>query len=112
MCNPPYRRKGSGEQQLTESVAIARHEIAVTFAEVAECASALLKQGGSFYTVHQCERMAEVITTCSNNRLEPKILQILSPSDGKKPYAFMLKCIKDGKIGLDVLSERVVRTEV
>ena len=112
VCNPPYRKIGSGEQQLTDSVAIARHEIAVTFDEVASCASALLKQGGAFYVVHQCERMAEVMNKCAKNRLEPKILQILSPQGGKKPYVFMLKCIKDGKNGLEVLPEREVRTEV
>jgi len=112
VCNPPYRRAGSGEKQLESSIAIARHEITVTLDEVVKNASALLKQGGSFYIVHQCERMGEVISLCVKNRLEPKILQILSPAEGKKPYVFMLKSIKDGKPGLDVLPERVVRTEV
>lgn len=112
VCNPPYRRAGSGEMQPLTSVAISRHELTVTFAEVADCASRLLKQGGAFYTVHQCERMAEVMSLCRINRLEPKILQVLTPSDGKKPHIFLLKCIKDGKIGLEVNSERNVRTEV
>ena len=112
VCNPPYRKVGSGQKQEADSIAIARHEIAVTFDEVAVSASALLKQGGAFYVVHQCERMAEVMIKCAKNRLEPKILQILSPQGGKKPYVFLLKCIKDGKSGLEILPEREVRTEV
>ncbi len=112
VCNPPYRKIGSGERQSSDSVAIARHEIFVTFEEVAETASKLLKCGGAFYTVNQCERLAEVIADCKQNRLEPKILQILTPSDKKKPHIFLLKCIKDGKEGIIVEKERVVRLTV
>ena len=112
VCNPPYRKAGSGEMQKTDAISLARHEIAVTFCEVAFVASGLLKQGGAFYTVNQTERMAEVMRLCQQNRLEPKILQVLTPSNDKKPHLFLLKCVKDGKTGLSVLPERVVRTEV
>lgn len=112
VCNPPYRKAGSGEMQKTDSVSLARHEIAVKFEEVAFVASKLLKQGGAFYTVNQTERMAEVIGLCQKNRLEPKILQILTPSSDKKPHLFLLKCVMDGKTGLSVLPQRIVRTEV
>ncbi len=112
VCNPPYRRAGSGEAQLSEAVAIARHEVAVTLSEVVAVADKLLKNGGSFYIVHQCERMAEVLSECSVHKLEPKILQILTPNEKKEPHLFMLKAVKHGKIGLKVLPQRAVRTEV
>lgn len=112
VCNPPYRKAGSGEMQKKDSIAVSRHEITVTFAEVAETASKLLRQGGAFYTVNRCERLAEVMTICRSYRLEPKILQILSPAPDKLPHLFMLKSVFDGKPGLKVLSQRVVRTEV
>lgn len=112
VCNPPYRKIGSGERQPIDSIAIARHEIFVTFEEVAEVSAKLLKCGGAFYTVNQCERLAEVIADCKKYRLEPKILQILTPSESKKPHIFLLKCIKDGKEGIVVERERVIRTEV
>lgn len=112
VCNPPYRKIGSGEKQSSGSIAISRHEIAVTFPEVAAVAAKLLKQGGAFYTVNQCERLAEVMSECRKFRLEPKILQILTPSGNKKPHIFLLKCVFDGKSGLSVLPEREVRTEV
>ena len=112
VCNPPYRKAGSGEKQVSDSVAIARHELTVTFSEVAATAAKLLKQGGAFYTVNQCERLAEITCECKKQRLEPKILQILTPAEGKKPHLFLLKCVFDGKTGLSVLPERVIRTEV
>lgn len=107
-CNPPYRREGSGFKQESGSVALARHEIAVTLAEVVHCASRLTKSGGRFYTVCHIERLAEMISLCTSEKLEPKILQILRPCDGKPPHLFLLKCIKDAAPALTVLPERAV----
>ncbi len=110
VCNPPYRRAGSGQKQTAETIALARHEIAVTLREVVETAKSLLSTGGNFYIVHQCERMAEVINECKTHSLEPKTLQILIPAEGKKPHLFMLKCTYGAKEGLVVLPQRIVDT--
>ncbi len=106
-CNPPYRRAGSGEKSLTEEVRIARHEVALTLYDVLDAAAWLLSTGGKFFTVHITERLDEVIYAATERRLMPKVLQILRPG-GKKPHIFLLKCIKDGKQGLEVLPERNV----
>lgn len=110
VSNPPYRKCGSGMQQETDSIAIARHEIAVTLDEVVACAAYLLGSGGRFYIVHQTERMAEAMTTARKYHLEPKIVQILTPNETKVPHIFLMKCIKDAAVGLSVLSQRAVRS--
>jgi len=109
VCNPPYRKVGSGFMQETDFVAAARHEIFVTLKEVMESASKLLSTGGRFYTAPPTERLAEAMSYCVKNALEPKILQILTPNEKKQPHLFLLKCIKDGKTGLNVLKERPVK---
>lgn len=112
VCNPPYRRQGSGMKQENEAIAIARHEIKVTLAEVIDTAAYLLSTGGKFFTVNQTERLAEAMELCRAARLEPKKLQILTPNETKKPHLFLLKCVKDGAPGLIVERERVVKVEV
>lgn len=112
VCNPPYRKCGSGMRQENEAIAIARHEIKVTLSEVVTCAAYLLGTGGKFYTVNQTERLAEVMELCRKAKLEPKRLQILTPNEVKKPHLFLLKCVKDGASGLIVEREREVRVEV
>lgn len=112
VCNPPYRKKGSGFEQENEAIALARHEIAVTLPEVIASAAYLLGTGGKFYTINQTERLAEVIELCVKARLEPKKLQILTPNASKKPHLFMLKCVKNGSVGLIVEREREVKVEV
>lgn len=112
VCNPPYRKVGSGMRQESEAIAIARHEIAVTLEEVAEAAAYLLGTGGRFFTVNKTERLAEALILFSKYGLEPKKLQILTPNEAKKPHLFMLKCIKDAASGLVVERERPVKVEV
>ena len=112
VSNPPYAKAETGKKADEESVAIARTELTVTLREVIECASYLLSTGGRFYLIHRADRMAEVINECITARLEPKVIQMLTPKKGKKPHLFMLKCIKDGKSGIEILPEREVNTIV
>ena len=107
-CNPPYRKTASGEASLTNEVRIARHEVEMTLADVLDASAYLLGSGGKLYMVHITERLDEVLVEATKRRLAPKILQILRPSQAKKPHIFLLKCIKDGKQGLEVLPERDV----
>lgn len=112
VCNPPYRKAGSGLVQSAKAVSLARHEIAVTLAEVLDCAKYLLKNKGSFYLVHRADRLDEVIAECAARSLRPKILQMLVPAPGKGAHLFMMKCVKGGGSGLAVLPERVLDTRV
>lgn len=108
-CNPPYRKAGSGFKQEKDAIAVARHEIEITLRQVVACAARLLKCGGKFYTVGQAQRLAETIELCQQRRLTVKTIQILRPCDNKPPHLFLMKCIKDGKDGTEILPERCVR---
>lgn len=106
-ANPPYRKAGSGAASESEAVRMARHEVTLSLADVLDAAAYLLPTGGRFFIVHITERLDEVMTGAASRRLTPKVLQILRPQ-GKRPHIFLLKCIKDGKQGLEVLPERDV----
>lgn len=108
VSNPPYAPKSTGMQALEKTVAISRHEIEVTLKEVVQTASYLLSTGGKFYLVHRADRLAEVMFECKKARLEPKVLQVLTPDDEKEPHIFLLKCIKDGKSGIVVKKQRKI----
>ncbi|MDR0426829.1 MAG: methyltransferase [Clostridiales bacterium] len=108
VCNPPYRKANSGKGQASESLLRARHETDVTFREVADAAAYALKEGGRLYLVHTAERLAEVIATLKSRRLEPKLLQMLSPGRKKPPHLFLLKCVKGAREGLTVKNERPI----
>lgn len=106
--NPPYRKASSGDPSAKEEVRVARHEVALTLGELLDVSAFCLGTGGRLYLVHQTERLDEVLEEAATRNLMPKTLQILLPSKNKPPHIFLLKCIKEGKRGLEVKLPRTV----
>jgi tRNA1(Val) A37 N6-methylase TrmN6 len=99
VCNPPYRKQGSGERQTADTLAICRHEVAVTLSEVIAEAAALLNTKGSFFLVHQSDRIGEICYTLKQHNLEPKIIQPVAPRVNTQPNLVLVKAVKGGNTG-------------
>ena len=102
VCNPPYFSSESGEKRESLQVALSRHESTCNLEGIIQSASSILKFGGTFYIIHKTNRMAEVITYCSQNKLIPKTLTLIYPKISKKADTFALTCKKRGKHFLNV----------
>lgn len=96
VCNPPYRKLGSGETQLAQNLALCRHEIAITLEQVIATASKVLNNRGTFYLVHQAERTAEIVALCSQNKLAVKEIVPVCPRKGKEPNLVLVRAVKCG----------------
>lgn len=97
VCNPPYRRVGSGEQQLQENIAVCRHEIKATLADVVQAASKVLNNRGSFYLVHQADRICEIVTLCKDNNVAVKEILPVCPAPNKQPNLVLIRGVKAGE---------------
>ena len=97
VCNPPYRRVGSGEQQLSENIAICRHEIKATLSDVIKSASKVLNNRGNFYLVHQADRMCEIVTLCRDNNIAVKEILPVCPAPSKQPNLVLIRGVKAGE---------------
>lgn len=102
VCNPPYMKVGSGEVDKNDSVALCKAELSLTLSELVKATSKALKFGGRINLVHRADRLVDVIREFTNNGIEPKKLQFVSPKN-KKPYLFLMEGVKGGKSGLNVL---------
>ena len=96
VCNPPYRRLGSGERQLKPNIALCRHEIAATLADVTESAARVLNNKGSFYLVHQADRLCEIVTLCRDNGLAVKEILPVCPTPMRQPNLVLIRAVKGG----------------
>ena len=96
-CNPPYMIGQHGLTNPDAPKAIARHEILCTFEDVVKAAAKLLKTGGHFYLVHRPFRLAEIMTTLSQYKLEPKRMQLVYPYVDKEPNMVLLEAVRGGK---------------
>ena len=100
--NPPYMA-GQGLQNESESVRIARHEVACTLQDVVDAASYALKYHGRLYLVHKPERLAEILTALTLARLEPKLMRLVQPFEGKEPTQVLIMASLGGGKGMRVL---------
>jgi tRNA1(Val) A37 N6-methylase TrmN6 len=111
-CNPPYfPAHEMSDKNISEHMAIARHELHLTLDESVEAASKLLKQGGKAAFVHRAGRLIDIITAMRANRLEPKRVRLVYPKAGKEANTLLIEGIKDGKPDLKILPPLIVYGE-
>ncbi len=96
-CNPPYMIGQHGLTNPDAPKAIARHEVLCTLEDVIRAVAKLLKPGGHFYMVHRPFRLAEIMTTLSQYKLEPKRMQLVYPYVDKEPNMVLVEAVRGGK---------------
>lgn len=102
-CNPPYKSDGAGIKNPNSARMIARHETECTMADVAAAASGLLRSGGRLCICHRPERLADIIVTMRENRVEPKRLRTVHQRAGEQPWLVLVEGRRDGKRGMNVM---------
>lgn len=111
-CNPPYFRYTDDKYtNLNDYKKIARHEIEITLEEIVKKASFLLKNNGTFSMVHRPDRLIEIINVMQKYKIEPKRLRIVYPKKGKEANMILIEGVKNGKIGLRLLSPLVTHLD-
>jgi tRNA1Val (adenine37-N6)-methyltransferase len=109
--NPPYMIGQHGLTGDNEAKMIARHEVLVTFEEIAAVTEKLLRPGGHFYLVHRTFRLAEIMTTLSAHHLEPKRMQLVYPFVDKEPNMVLLEAVRGGNPRMTVEKPLIVYQE-
>ncbi len=105
ICNPPYRRKGSGRVNPGTEEALARHEIAATLDDVARAAFHAVKNRGRVFLIYPASRAAALLHGLERRRLTPKRLQPVYgyPQAGCASMV-LVEAMKNGGEGMEFLS--------
>ncbi|MCM1298095.1 MAG: methyltransferase [Firmicutes bacterium] len=109
--NPPYYKKNSGKERLTEQQRLARHEIACNLRDVVAAADFLLKYGGTLKMCHLPERLSEICCLMTEKNIQPKKLTLVCNRQGEKPWLMLISGKKGGNAGLDITKPLVMRRE-
>lgn len=110
-CNPPYMIEKHGIANPDGPRAIARHEILCTFEDVAKQTEKLLKPGGHFFLVHRPFRLAEILVTLVQHKLEPKRMQMVYPYVDREPNMVLLEAVRGGKSRMTVEKPLIIFRE-
>ncbi len=96
-CNPPYVTGDHGLTNLSYDIAVARHEILCSLEDVVRSSAWLLKHGGHLVMVHRPYRLAEIIYTLKQYKLEPKRMRLVYPYQDKEPNMVLIDAVKGGR---------------
>lgn len=107
--NPPYKAPKAGLTSSAEEALIARHEIACSFADVAQAAEKLLRFGGRLCVCHRPERAADVICEMRACGIEPKRMRMVKYKAGMKPNLILAEGKKGGKSGVVIEPELILK---
>lgn len=109
--NPPYLPGGRGKINPNDEIAVARHEICCCLEDVIRESSKLLNSHGRFALVHRPERLADIMVLMRKYSLEPKRMQMVYPTAGKKPNIVLIEAVKGAMADLNVIPPLFVYDE-
>lgn len=99
-CNPPYFKVNDDSVVNTDkSLAIARHEIELTLEDIMMSSKYLLKNKGSLYLVHRCDRLEEILLLLEKYDFKVKKMQFIYAGFKKDAIMVLIKATKNGKSG-------------
>jgi len=103
VCNPPFRRPGTGRLNPHGQRAAARHEIDIGLGEIVKVARRLVKTRGRLAMVQAAERLGELVWHLRSAGIEPKRLQTVHADGRSKAKLVLLEGRPGGNPGLTIL---------
>lgn len=108
ISNPPFFKYNELRLSQNEQRNIQRHELNLTLEQLFYNAKRMLKETGTFYLIHRPDRLSEIIETAMLNKFAVKKIRMVHPYLNKEANHVLIKCVKNGKQGLRVLSPLIL----
>ena len=103
VCNPPFRRPGSGRVNPDRQRAIARHEIMASLKDILGAAKTALKPKGRVALIYPADRLIELVVRMRAFDFEPKRMQMVHPSMEEESKLVLVEGTRGGQAALKVL---------
>ena len=104
ICNPPFYSIGRGRLNKERGRSEARHQQSTVLDEFVKAASYSLKNKGRAVFIYPAVQLAELITSCTCSRLEPKTMRFVYPYPvpARNANLVLLETVKNGGRGLEI----------
>jgi tRNA1Val (adenine37-N6)-methyltransferase len=103
VCNPPFRRTGTGRQNPSAQRAVARHEIGIGLAEILKVVRRMLKTRGRLVMIHAAERLGELFWHLRSFGIEPKRLRTVHAEPSSDAKMALVEGRPGGGVGLKIM---------
>lgn len=110
--NPPYMIGQHGIANVSDTKAIARHEVLCTLDDILRESARVLKPRGRFYMVHRPFRLAEILSKMVELGIEPKRMRMVHPFIDKEPNMVLIEGVRGANSRMTVERPLIVYKEV
>jgi tRNA1Val (adenine37-N6)-methyltransferase len=103
VCNPPYRKPGSGRLSPSDEKQIARHETQGDLGNFLHAGAFLLRPKGRLAIVYLAGRSIDLLSAMREARIEPKRMRMIHAFAGVEACVVLVEGVKGGRSGVEVL---------
>lgn len=111
LANPPYEKVEGHFLSENAELNTCKYETHLNLDSLVKVASDLLKFGGKFYLIYKSSRVAELITSLKQHKLEPKVMQFIQPKKDLNSNVVLIEAVKEGKSGIIVKPTLIINDE-
>jgi tRNA1Val (adenine37-N6)-methyltransferase len=111
VCNPPYRKAGSGRLNPDTERQLARHELHGDLKDFLNAGSFLLRAKGRMAIVYPALRAVDLLAAMRHAGIEPKRLRLVHSFPAAPAALLLAEGVKGGRGGLEVLAPLTIYRE-
>ena len=108
VCNPPFRRQGSGRINPNTQRAVARHEIKANLADIIQTSRRMLRTAGRLILIHSDGRLTDILCRMRTEGIEPKFIRMIHSRQDAEATLIIIGGIKGGRPDLKIAPPLII----
>ena len=108
VCNPPFRKEGSGRINPDAQRAVARHEIKTNLSDIIQTSHRMLRTGGRLVLVYTAGRLTGILSRMRIEGIEPKFIRTIHSRQDTKATLILIEGVKGGRPDLKIAPPLII----
>ena len=108
VCNPPFRRQGSGRLNPDVQRAVARHEIKANLSDVIQTSHRMLRKAGRLVLIYTAGRLTDVLSGMRIGGIEPKFMRMIHARQDAKATLVLIEGVNGGRPDLKIAPPLII----
>ena len=108
VCNPPFRRQGSGRINPDAQRAVARHEIKANLGDIIQTSHRMLRTAGRLVLIYTAGRLTDILSRMRTDGIEPKFIRMIHSRQDTEAALILIEGIKGGRPDLKIAPPLII----
>jgi tRNA1Val (adenine37-N6)-methyltransferase len=108
VCNPPFRRQGSGRINPDAQRAVARHEIKAKLNDIIQTSHRMLRTAGRLALIYTAGRLTGILSKMRIEGIEPKFIRMIHSRQDSEATLILIEGVKGGRPDLKVAPPLII----